>query len=90
MSWSYYTIVYYKYVLNENYVCKLQYIRNINIYKYIKQERIKCQLVNLFQKCSEYDDTLSNGILFITHDESSPPATFHLAASKVMLVSTPL
>ena len=27
---------------------------------------------------------------FLTHDESSPPAQFHLAASKVMIVSTPL
>ena len=59
-----------------------------HIYKYIKQERIKSQLVNLFQKV--YYDTWSNGILFITQDESSPPAPFHLSASKVMLVSTPL
>ena len=28
--------------------------------------------------------------VFITHDESSPPVPFHLAASKVIIVSTPL
>ena len=28
--------------------------------------------------------------MFITHDESSPPVPFHLAASKVIIVSTPL
>ena len=28
--------------------------------------------------------------VFITHDESSPPLPFHLAASKVIIVSTPL
>ena len=28
--------------------------------------------------------------VFITHDESSPPVPFHLAASKVINVSTPL
>ena len=27
--------------------------------------------------------------VFITHDESSPPVPFHLAASKVIIVSTP-
>ena len=73
-------------MLNENYTYKSQYIRNINIYiyKYIKQnKKIKSKLVNLFQKCSEYYNTWSNGIVFITHDESSPPAQFHLAASKV-------
>ena len=31
-----------------------------HIYKYIKQERIKSQLVNLFENCSEYYDTWSN------------------------------
>ena len=82
-------------MLNENYACKSQYIRNINIYiyKYIKQKRIKSQLVNLFRKCSE---SVPNIIIhdlmevFITHDESSPPVPFHLAASKVIIVSTPL
>ena len=28
--------------------------------------------------------------VFITHDESSPPVPFHLAASTVIIVSTPL
>ena len=28
--------------------------------------------------------------VFITHDESSPPVPFHLAASRVIIVSTPL
>ena len=28
--------------------------------------------------------------VFITHAESSPPVPFHLAASKVIIVSTPL
>ena len=28
--------------------------------------------------------------VFITHDESSPPVPFHLTASKVIIVSTPL
>ena len=28
--------------------------------------------------------------VFITHDKSSPPVPFHLAASKVIIVSTPL
>ena len=28
--------------------------------------------------------------VFITHDESSPAVPFHLAASKVIIVSTPL
>ena len=28
--------------------------------------------------------------VFITHDENSPPVPFHLAASKVIIVSTPL
>ena len=28
--------------------------------------------------------------MFITHEESSPPVPFHLAASKVIIVSTPL
>ena len=28
--------------------------------------------------------------VFITHDESSPPVPFHLAASKVIIVFTPL
>ena len=28
--------------------------------------------------------------VFITHDESSPPVPFHLAASKVIIVSTAL
>ena len=28
--------------------------------------------------------------VFITHDESSPPVPFHLAASKVIIASTPL
>ena len=28
--------------------------------------------------------------VFITHDESSPPVPFHLAASEVIIVSTPL
>ena len=28
--------------------------------------------------------------VFITHDESSPPVPFYLAASKVIIVSTPL
>ena len=28
--------------------------------------------------------------VLITHDESSPPMPFHLAASKVIIVSTPL
>ena len=28
--------------------------------------------------------------VFIAHDESSPPVPFHLAASKVIIVSTPL
>ena len=28
--------------------------------------------------------------VFITHDESSPSVPFHLAASKVIIVSTPL
>ena len=28
--------------------------------------------------------------VFITHDESLPPVPFHLAASKVIIVSTPL
>ena len=27
--------------------------------------------------------------MFITHDESSRPVSFHLAASKVIIVSTP-
>ena len=34
-----------------------------HIYKYIKQERIKSQRVNLFQKCSEYYDSWSNRIV---------------------------
>ena len=28
--------------------------------------------------------------VFITHDETSPPVPFHMAASKVIIVSTPL
>ena len=55
-----------------------------HIYKYIKQKRIKSQLVI----CSE---SVPNIIIhdlmevFITHDESSPPVPFHLAASKVII-----
>ena len=78
-------------MLNENYACKSQYIRNINIYiyKYIQQKKVKSQLVNLFRKCS---DIIIHDLMevFITHDESSPPVPFHLAASKFIIVSTPL
>ena len=74
------------YVLNENYACKSQYIRNKHIYKYIKQKRIKSQLVNLSESVPNIiiHDLME---LFITHDESSPPVPFHLAASKVIIVS---
>ena len=66
-------------MLNENYACKSQYIRNINIYTH-----------------TIYSESVPNIIIhdlmevFITHDESSPPVPFHLAASKVIIVFTPL
>ena len=91
MSWSYYTIAYYKYMCWTKICMQITiHKKHKHIYKYIKQERIKSQLVNLFEKCSEYYNTWSHGILFITHDKRSPPAPFRLVASKVMLVSTPL
>ena len=61
-----------------------------HISKYIKQKD-KSQLVNLSRKCFEYYNTCMiqyNSV--ITHDESSASSQFHLTASKVMLVSTPL
>ena len=64
-------------------------IHNKHIYKYIKQNRIKSQLVN-------FSESVPNIIIhnlvevFITHDESSPPVAFYLAASKVTIVFTPL
>ena len=61
-----------------------------HIYKYIKQKRIKSQLVNLFRKSSEYYKIHDLMEVFITNDESSPPVPFYLAASKIIVVSTPL
>ena len=57
-----------------------------HIYKYIKQKRIRSQLVNLSESVSNIiiHDLME---VFITHDESSPPVPFHLAASKVIIVS---
>ena len=58
-----------------------------HIYKYIKQKRIKSQLVNLSESVPNIiiHDLME---VFITHDESSPPVLFHLAASKIVIVST--
>ena len=67
ITWTYHTIVYYIYVLNENYACKSQYIKkNTYVYKQKNDQR-----VNLLQKCCEYYDTWANRILFITQDDSS-------------------
>ena len=51
-----------------------------HIYKYIKQKRIKSQLVNLSESVPNIiiHDLME---VFITHDESSAPVPFHLAAS---------
>ena len=56
---------------------------------YIKQKRIKSKLVNLSESVPNIiiHDLME---VFITHDESSPPVPIHLAASKVIIVSTPL
>ena len=40
-----------------------------------------------FSMCVKNNDLME---VFITQDESSPPVPFHLAASKVIIVSTPL
>ena len=49
-----------------------------HIYKYIKQKKDKKSTGTFVPK------------VFRTHDESSPPVPFHLAASKVIIVSAPL
>ena len=48
---------------------------------------MKRQRLNLFQRYSEDYNISSNGILFETHDKSSPTAPFQMATSMVMLVS---
>ena len=57
-----------------------------HIYKYIKQKKTQSQLVNLSENVPNIiiHDLME---VFITHDESSPPVLFHLAASKVIIVS---
>ena len=45
MSWTYYTIAYFKYnALNETMHAKSQYIRNINIYISTLNKRIKVNM----------------------------------------------
>ena len=73
-------------MLNENYACKSQYIRNINIYIVHKTKKDK-KSTGKFVPNIVIHDLME---VFITHDESSPPVPFYLAASKVTIVFTPL
>ena len=57
-----------------------------HIYKYIQQKKDKKSTGKLVPNIIIHD--LME--VFITHDASSPPVPFHLAASKVIIVFTPL
>ena len=65
-------------MLNENYACKSQYIRNIYIYKYIKQKKDKKSTGKFVPKVFLNIIIPDLMEVFITHDESSPPVPFHL------------
>ena len=74
-------------MLNENYACKSQYIRNINIYIQVHKTKKDKKSYGKFVPNIIIHDLME---VFITHDESSPLVPFHLAVSKVIIVSTPL